>query len=68
MLRLDLLPATRPSPAGRPLTLVSVRAAPPPAGDAFVEVTLPNGIGLRVPEHADLGRVAELVRALGDGC
>jgi transposase len=48
------------------LTLVPVKAVPPAAEP--VEVTLPGGLVVRVPEQADPARVAQLVRALVASC
>lgn len=53
---------------GQRLTLVPVTtpAAAPPAEP--LEVSLPHGVVIRVPEHVDLVRVATLVRALVGAC
>jgi len=55
-------------PPARPLTLVPVQLPPVATSYAVVEVALPNGMVLRVPEHADPGRIAALLHALADRC
>lgn len=69
---LGLSPVARPTPttpAGRPNSapavpgFVPVRVVP----DTSAEVSLPGGVTVRVPVHADPGAVARLVAALAGG-
>ncbi len=49
------------------LTLVPVTMAPARTDD-IIEVSLPDGVVVRVAEQSDLSRVAQLVRALVAAC
>ena len=55
-------PKTRPHPSGTPLsaTFVPVRVVP----DTLVELTLTNGVQLKLPLSANVGQVARLVKAV----
>lgn len=62
---LGLSPVVRTNPDARPAApgFVPVRVVPDPTA----EVTLPGGVTVRVPVHADPGAVARLVAALAGG-
>ena len=60
---IPVTPAARPTPAPAGTGFVPVRVVPDPTA----EVTLPGGVVVRVPVHADPGAVARLVAALAGG-